>query len=126
LIQVDVLSVHFNQELWGPEPVDEFHPERHSTKRHPLAFMPFGAGPRTCIGMRFALSEFYFIYRIFFIYILFILVEIKSCLARLINEYRILPSFDEKHKLNIGEEIVIAPEKVFVKLDKRITSSSTY
>ncbi len=121
-----MLSVHFNQELWGPEPVDEFHPERHSTKRHPLAFMPFGAGPRTCIGMRFALSEFYFIYRIFFIYILFILVEIKSCLARLINEYRILPSFDEKHKLNIGEEIVIAPEKVFVKLDKRITSSSTY
>jgi cytochrome P450 len=60
LIQVDVLSVHFNQELWGPEPVDEFHPERHSCKRHPLAFMPFGAGPRTCIGMRFALSEYYF------------------------------------------------------------------
>jgi len=53
-------------------------------------------------------------------------VEIKLCLARLINEYRILPSFDEKHKLNIGEEIVIAPEKVFVKLDKRITSSSIY
>jgi cytochrome P450 len=55
-----VFSVHFNQELWGPEPVDEFHPERHSCKRHPLAFMPFGAGPRTCIGMRFALSEYYF------------------------------------------------------------------
>jgi len=62
LIQVDVLSVHFDQELWGPEPVDQFHPERHSCKRHPLAFMPFGAGPRTCIGMRFALSEFHFIY----------------------------------------------------------------
>ena len=60
MIQVDVLSMHFNEELWGPEPVDEFHPERHSYKRHPLAFMPFGAGPRTCIGMRFALSKFYF------------------------------------------------------------------
>lgn len=57
-IQVDVLSVHYNQELWGPEPVDEFHPERHFDKRHPLAYMPFGAGPRTCIGMRFALSKF--------------------------------------------------------------------
>ena len=46
-------------------------------------------------------------------------MEIKLCLARLINEYRIIPSLDEKHKLKIGEEIVIAPEKVFIKLEKR-------
>ncbi len=65
-----MLSVHFDQELWGPVPVDEFHPERHSCKRHPLAFMPFGAGPRICIGMRFALSTFYFIHRTFHLYFL--------------------------------------------------------
>lgn len=46
-------------------------------------------------------------------------MEIKLCLVRLINEYRILPSLDEKHKLNIGEEVVIAPEKVYIKLEKR-------
>jgi hypothetical protein len=51
-------------------------------------------------------------------------VEIKLCLARLINEYRILPSLDEKHKLNIREEVVMAPEKVFVKLEKRVKPSS--
>ncbi len=126
MIQVDVLSVHYDQELWGPEPVDEFHPERHSYKRHPLAFMPFGAGPRICIGMRFALSESLFYYKnlLIHLYFLHILVEIKLCLARLINEYRILPSSSEEYKLNIGEEIVIAPEKVFVKLEKRIKSSS--
>ncbi|CAF3981022.1 unnamed protein product [Rotaria sordida] len=100
-IQVDVLSVHYDQELWGPEPVDEFHPERHSCKRHPLAYMPFGGGPRTCIGMRFAL------------------MEIKSCLARLMNTYQILPPSQEKYELNMCEEIVITPEKVFVKLEKR-------
>ncbi|CAF4198958.1 unnamed protein product, partial [Rotaria sordida] len=87
--------------LWGPEPVDEFHPERHSCKRHPLAYMPFGGGPRTCIGMRFAL------------------MEIKSCLARLMSTYQILPPSQEKYELNMCEEIVITPEKVFVKLEKR-------
>lgn len=46
-------------------------------------------------------------------------MEIKLCLARLINEYRILPSSDETYKLNIGEEVVIAPEKVFIRLEKR-------
>ncbi len=51
-------------------------------------------------------------------------MEIKQCLARLINEYRILPSLDEKHKLNIEEILVIAPEKVYVKLEKRMKSSS--
>lgn len=51
-------------------------------------------------------------------------MEIKLCLARLITEYRILPSLDEKHQMKVGEQIVIAPEKVFVKLEKRIRSSS--
>ena len=60
LIQIDVLSVHYNEDLWGPLPVQQFHPERHQTKRHPLAYLPFGAGPRLCLGMRFALRKLSF------------------------------------------------------------------
>ena len=50
-------------------------------------------------------------------------METKLCLARLISEYRILPSLDEKHKLKIEEELVITPDKVFVRLEKRVKSS---
>lgn len=39
---------------------DEFIPERFAAElpgRHPLAWLPFGAGPRLCIGKEFALME---------------------------------------------------------------------
>ena len=117
LVQVDLRSINFNQDLWGPEPVEEFHPERHLRKRHPLANMTFGTGPRQCLGMRFAFSEL-----VFFDQSLghcFISVEIKSCLTRLIKEYHIQPTGEEPYKLNIHEKFLIMPEKVCVRLVKR-------
>ncbi|CAF1278773.1 unnamed protein product [Adineta ricciae] len=100
-IHADIYSVHYDRELWGPEDPYVFCPERHQTKRHSMAYLPFGAGPRQCIGMRFAL------------------IEMKILLVRLLREYSILPGEQLQNKFNIRERAVIAPEEVWVKLITR-------
>lgn len=57
IVMVPVYALHHDPELW-PEP-EEFRPDRFSKQNkqsiNPYTYLPFGAGPRNCIGMRFAL-----------------------------------------------------------------------
>ncbi|THG08714.1 hypothetical protein TEA_024116 [Camellia sinensis var. sinensis] len=58
---LSVMSIHRDCETWG-EDVMEFKPERFSegiTKatKTPSTFLPFGGGPRNCIGQNFAMIE---------------------------------------------------------------------
>ncbi|XP_068144876.1 probable cytochrome P450 6w1 [Drosophila tropicalis] len=58
-VYVSVLAIHRDPQYW-PEP-EKFDPERFDpSNRHNLnmdAYMPFGIGPRNCIGMRLGLLQ---------------------------------------------------------------------
>ena len=50
-ILIPIIVAHQNAEQWKDPSV--FNPDRflEKTRRHPAAFIPFAAGPRSCIGM---------------------------------------------------------------------------
>jgi cytochrome P450 family 9 len=56
---MNITGIHKDPEYY-PNP-DRFDPERFMPEnRHkliPYTFLPFGIGPRNCVGMRFALME---------------------------------------------------------------------
>ncbi|XP_061711772.1 cytochrome P450 6B5-like [Cydia pomonella] len=74
-VLVSVSGIHYDPKHW-PNPT-EFDPDRFSPEnskdRHPCAYLPFGLGPRNCIGMRFAQ------------------VQSKVCLLKLLQNYSVEP-----------------------------------
>lgn len=97
-------SIHHNADLWGPVDPYKFYPERHATKRHPIAYLSFGAGPRNCIGTRFGL------------------LEMKIALVRLVQTFTVLKG-DKMDNGSLDLELTfIRPERVVIKLEHRTTS----
>lgn len=82
-----------HDERWFPEP-ERFDPERFSAERRKLlpagAYLPFGAGTRTCIGKQFAI------------------MEALIALAVISQRYRVLPHPDARVVLDMN--VTLAPK----------------
>lgn len=58
---IPILAVHHDQAIWGND-VNDFNPARFSdgvarAAKHPVGFIPFGLGVRTCIGQNLAMLQ---------------------------------------------------------------------
>ncbi|CAF1405308.1 unnamed protein product, partial [Rotaria sordida] len=103
IVNIDMYTLHFDPDLWGPVDPNTFYPERFATKRHPLAWIPFGIGPRSCVGMRFAL------------------MEMKLVLARLLKTYSIIDCGEQTYRATdqLEEVTVISPKNIIIRLQHR-------
>ncbi|GMR40190.1 hypothetical protein PMAYCL1PPCAC_10385, partial [Pristionchus mayeri] len=100
-VAVDTLSLHFDREIWG-EDVAEFRPERwlEDRKVPQAAYIPFGAGPRICIGMRLAM------------------MEEKMVLAHLLRRFDFLKG-TEASELRLHGAMTLTPVEVPIRIVKR-------
>ncbi|KAM6216828.1 cytochrome P450 4F2-like [Rhynchocyon petersi] len=89
---INIFETHHNPSLW-PNP-EVYDPSRfnfeNSMKRPALAFIPFSAGPRNCIGQKFAMAE------------------MKVVLALTLLHFRILPGDQEPQRV---PELILRAEK---------------
>lgn len=56
-VVLGINALHRRRDIWGPD-ADEFRPERWADEkfRPGMAFVPFAAGPRVCIGQQTSLT----------------------------------------------------------------------
>nr|QQL94722.1 cytochrome P450 3a40 [Lateolabrax maculatus] len=95
LVMIPIYALHRDPELW-PEP-EEFRPDRFSKQNkqniNQYTYLPFGAGPRNCLGMRFAL------------------VTVKLALVEVLQNYSFSVCEETEIPLTMDPEGLVGPLK---------------
>uniref|UniRef100_A0A8C9DBX7 unspecific monooxygenase n=1 Tax=Panthera leo TaxID=9689 RepID=A0A8C9DBX7_PANLE len=98
VVMVPTFTLHRDLDLW-PEP-EEFCPERFNKKNkdsiNPYIYLPFGTGPRNCIGMRFAI------------------MNMKLALVRVLQNFSFKPCKETQIPPKLNALSIIQPEKPIV------------
>ncbi|XP_036028240.1 cytochrome P450 3A13-like [Onychomys torridus] len=98
VVVIPIFVLHRDPKYW-PEP-EKFCPERFSKENkdriNPYTYLPFGYGPRNCIGMRFAL------------------INMKLAIVKILQNFSLHPCEETEVPLKFGKKITNAPEKPIV------------
>ncbi|XP_004927603.2 cytochrome P450 4C1 isoform X1 [Bombyx mori] len=100
-IGVQIIDLHHREDFF-PEP-EKFRPERflRGEIQHPYSFVPFSAGPRNCLGQKFAM------------------LEIKSVLTHICNNFKLVP-MKRNWRVETVSDIVLKPaEPIYIKFVPR-------
>ncbi|KAL9853865.1 thromboxane-A synthase isoform 1-T4 [Geothlypis trichas] len=104
VIEIAVGHLHHNAEFW-PDP-EKFIPERFTEEakkeRHPFAYLPFGAGPRGCLGMKMGL------------------LETKMTLLRILQKFKFKTCPETEIPLQLKSKATLGPKNgVYIMLESR-------
>ena len=104
-VTIPIHGVHRLSEYW-PEP-EKFDPERFSAENKkqivPYTYLPFGQGPRNCVGMRLAL------------------MEVKMATVVLLQNFRLNPSEKLEIPPTVSKGVTLKPENgIWLRLARRL------
>ncbi|XP_026760050.2 cytochrome P450 6B2-like [Galleria mellonella] len=94
IVLISLRGIHHDPKYY-PNP-EVFDPERFNAKnsaaRHPCAYMPFGVGPRNCIGLRFAK------------------LQSSICIIKFLSKFRVEPSENTLKEMKFDpKRVVMSP-----------------
>lgn len=100
---IPTYAIHRDPDAWpNPEKFDpdRFRSDTDDCDRHSYQFLPFGAGPRNCIAMRFAL------------------MEIKIALVKVLSKYKFVQSPETQVPLALHTGVMLSPRNgVFLRVE---------